>query len=191
MQAGASALSVLTDQQFFGGSYQDLKVARTYNYCPILCKDFILDRYQLHEARSYGADAVLLIAAVLERQHLSELMHEAQELGMETIVEIHARDELGKVDPATNILGVNNRDLTTMATSSEISREIAPDLPAGPLRISESGLKTAREIIDLRELGYQGFLIGSYFMQSGDPKGACQELVTAVQTALTQTIEIQ
>ncbi|MDX1479148.1 MAG: indole-3-glycerol phosphate synthase TrpC [Saprospiraceae bacterium] len=186
MQAGASALSVLTDNHFFGGSHADLKTARSYNFCPILCKDFMIDPYQLHEARSYGADAVLLIAAVLQPAEISDMVAAAHELGMETIIEIHTAGEIAAIDPETEIIGVNNRDLTSMETSLATSINLAGDLPEGPLRISESGIRNARDILELKALDYQGFLIGTHFMRSGDPKQACQELIAAVRMASSE-----
>lgn len=178
MQAGASALSVLTDYTFFGGSLEDLTLVRKSNYCPVLRKDFLIDEYQLVEARSAGADVVLLIAAALDECCLYELARFAHELGMETLIEVHAAEELEKALAAEpSILGVNNRDLKVMKTDIQQSVKLAELIPEGTFCISESGITSAETIRTLRAAGYQGFLIGEHFMRSPEPAQACAALV--------------
>ena len=180
IEAGASALSVLTDQEFFGGSLADLTEARKYNACPILRKDFIIDEYQLIEAKSAGADAVLLIAACLEKAEVKNLAATANDLGLEVLMEIHDTSELGKLNDHIDVLGVNNRDLRVFKTDIQNSVKIASQVPSGQIKISESGIKTAKDIVTLLTAGFDGFLIGEQFMKNADPGRACAELIQEV-----------
>lgn len=177
MQSGASALSVLTDSKFFGGSENDLKTARKFNYCPILRKDFIVDEYQIIESKSLGADVVLLIASVLTAEEIKSFSLLAQQLGMEVILELHDLDEVKKLFHATDIVGVNNRNLKTMEVNIHRSLQIAPELPVEMLKISESGIEKPESIVMLKNHGFKGFLIGSYFMRQSKPHEACRELI--------------
>jgi indole-3-glycerol phosphate synthase len=181
MQAGASALSILTDTEFFGGKNEDLTTARRFNLCPILRKDFVVDEYQLLEARSIGADAVLLIAAVLEPAEVRRLGHLAKALGLEVLLEVHDRAELVRtldvaID-AVDLVGVNNRDLRDFSVSLDRSLELAELLPAHLGRVAESGLRNAADIHLLRRAGFDGFLIGETFMRNSRPEKACAALV--------------
>ncbi len=173
MQAGASALSVLTDRKFFGGSNADLTTARKFNFCPILRKDFVVDAYQVTEAKSIGADAILLIAAILSREQIVQFTGLAHELGMEVILELHAEKELEKVHDGIDIIGVNNRNLETMTTDVATSRSMAALIAPGFIKISESGIDDPATVLELKRLGYNGFLIGSYFMKHPEPEKAC------------------
>lgn len=186
MQAGASALSVLTDAEFFGGSNDDLTTARKFNYCPILRKDFIVDEYQIVEARSIGADAILLIAGVLNKNQIKKFSAFAISLGLEVLLEIHKLEELPEDLENINIVGVNNRDLRDFSTDATRSLEIAARLPAEITKISESGLSDAGKILELKEAGFDGFLIGGAFMQNSRPEAACAELVQKLQSAATK-----
>ena len=186
MQAGASALSVLTDQDFFGGSLADLTEARKYNFCPILRKDFIIDEYQLLEAKSAGADAVLLIAECLEKEALKNLAATANGLGLEVLMEIHDETGLEKLNDYIDVLGVNNRDLRVFKTDIQNSVKIASQIPEGQIKISESGIKTAEDIVTLLKMGYDGFLIGEQFMKNADPGKACGELINKVRQTQSQ-----
>lgn len=177
MQAGASALSVLTDKEFFGGQLSDLTEARTFNFCPILRKDFIIDDYQLIEAKSAGADVVLLIAACLTAEKLHTLAATAKNLGLEVLMEIHDEAELEKLNSNIDVLGVNNRDLTVFKTDLQQSVRLAGLIPEGQVKISESGIKTPEDILTLIDAGYDGFLIGEQFMKHADPARACTELI--------------
>jgi indole-3-glycerol phosphate synthase len=177
MQAGASALSVLTDNPFFGGSKEDLTEARKFNFCPILRKDFVLDEYQIIEAKSIGADAVLLIARILDKSQINKFTALANSLGMEVLLEIHEAGELDKLVDGIHVVGVNNRNLDTLVTDIEVSKELAHLIPPQILKISESGIHSPEVIHDLREYGYEGFLMGEFFMQHARPELACKEFI--------------
>lgn len=178
MQAGASALSVLTDQTFFGGSSQDLITARKYNFCPILRKDFMIDEYQMIEAKSMGADAVLLIAAILDPARLKSLCAFAQSLQLEVMVEVHDEHELkANIDSGANIIGVNNRNLKSFEVDVELSKKLIEFIPKEVVKISESGISSPQTAAMLRACGYDGFLIGGSFMQSGRPEMAAKEFI--------------
>ncbi len=178
MQAGASALSVLTDKRFFGGSSEDLRIARKFNYCPILRKDFILDEYQVIEARSMGADCILLIAACLTTETCKRLASAAKSLHLEVLLEVRNKEE---IDSHTNayvdIIGVNNRNLKNFKTDITRSEELIEFLPSELIKISESGITEADQIRKLKKLGYDGFLIGGYFMRHEDPGNICKNLI--------------
>jgi len=183
MQAGASALSVLTDEHYFGGSSQDLTTARKFNYCPILRKDFIIDEYQITEAKSIGADAVLLIAEILTPEQIRDFTAKAHELGMEVLCELHSEDMVEKLPMDTersrsvDLIGVNNRDLKTFTTSIENSIRIKESLPKDKVLISESGIHSAEQLERLRNAGFHGFLIGELFMREDDPAEAVRNLM--------------
>ena len=181
MQAGASALSVLTDTAFFGGRNEDLIEARKFNYCPILRKDFIVDEYQIVEARSIGADAILLIAACLTSEEMQRLGRFAQSLGLEVLVEVHNRAEIDKLSDAVNVVGGNNRDLTTFTVDIRHSLELYPHLPAELVKISESGLNDPQAVVDLRHAGFEGCLIGEHFMREARPGQACRAFIQQVR----------
>lgn len=178
MQAGASALSILTDHKFFGGSFNNLTKARTYNYCPILQKDFFIDEYQIVEAKSIGADAILLIAAVLSKTEIESMSKLANSLGLEVLLEIHNEDELLKMSNLIDVLGINNRDLKTFETNIKRSIDLINLLPNGLIKISESGIHSANDILELKSQGFNGFLIGENFMRTTNPAKACKELIT-------------
>jgi indole-3-glycerol phosphate synthase len=169
-QAGAGALSVLTDSTYFGGSLEDLLLARACTDLPILRKEFILDPYQVVEARAYGADAILLIAALLDRPAIEALSGLARELGLEVLLEVHSAEELEQAwVPGLDMIGVNNRNLKTFEVSLDTSRQLAPLIPDSALRISESGLGEAAQLRELKTLGYGGFLMGESFMKQPSP----------------------
>ncbi|TAE21970.1 MAG: indole-3-glycerol phosphate synthase TrpC [Candidatus Kapaibacterium sp.] len=189
MQAGASALSVLTEEKFFQGKNDDLKAARKFNYCPILRKDFTIDEYQIIEAKSIGADAILLIAAILTPEEIRQFSQTAQALGLEVLLEVHNREELERsVCDSLNIVGVNNRNLHDFSLSLETSEELAHLIPPGMVKISESGIKSAVDVHRLRSVGFQGFLIGEQFMQHSRPEEACAEFIRAVRS-YTSTVK--
>jgi indole-3-glycerol phosphate synthase len=178
MQAGASALSILTDKDFFGGSSDDLTMARKFNFCPILRKDFIVDEYQIVEAKSIGADAILLIAAALPVKRLNELALFAKSLGLEILMEVHTAEELTSNHEAeVDLVGVNNRDLKTFVVSIEISKKLAPFMPKGKVLISESGIDSPAAIVELRKHGYEGFLMGETFMKHSRPEQAAKDFI--------------
>lgn len=169
---GASALSILTDEDFFGGGSRDLRLARNNNDIPILRKDFIVDPYQVTEARAMGADAILLIAAALAPAEVQQLAHYAHSLQLEVLLEVHNYDELDRVCPDIDVIGVNNRNLHTFTTDLQHSIDLLPYLPEGPVKISESGIRTADEVHRLRAAGFDGCLIGSLFMRHPSPQQA-------------------
>ncbi|HEX8060912.1 MAG TPA: indole-3-glycerol phosphate synthase TrpC [Cyclobacteriaceae bacterium] len=178
MQAGASALSILTDNKFFGGSNDDLTTARKFNFCPILRKDFTIDEYQIVEAKSIGADAILLIAAALEPKIAEKLATFAHSLGLEVLLEVHDEAELRQSSGVdSDLIGVNNRSLKTFEVSIDVSKRLAPMIPAGKVKLSESGLSDPATIAELKKVGYEGFLIGETFMKHGRPEEAAMEFI--------------
>lgn len=180
MQAGATALSILTDEPYFHGKDEDLTVAREWNYCPILRKDFIVDAYQIIEAKSIGADVILLIASLLSRQELREYTRLAHDLGLEVLVEIHEPAELCEEIKEADLLGVNSRSLKRMQVLPEHHAQCLPHLPAHPVKIAESGLRSPQDVAELRDMGYHGFLIGSHFMEHPDPAHACRTFLESL-----------
>ena len=180
MQAGASALSVLTDEHFFGGRNDDLTEARNNNYCPILRKDFIIDEYQLIEARSIGADAILLIAECLTGGEVKTFSKKAHELGLEVLMEVHSAEQLDKLSEHIDLVGVNNRNLKDFTVSIQHSIDILPAIPDDLVKISESGLDDPRSVVELREAGFEGFLIGEYFMMDDNPGEKCRRFTEEV-----------
>ena len=181
MQGGASALSVLTDKYFFGGSFENLGIGRKENYCPILQKDFILDPYQIIEAKSHGTDAILLIAAMLTKDAIKELSAFAASLGLEVLLEIHQKAEVDKISEDVNVIGINNRNLTTFAVDQNNSLALAQYLPEGILKIAESGIKTPQQAYDLLKKGFDGLLIGETFMKTDDPSKTCREFILKIR----------
>lgn len=170
VEAGASALSVLTDTEFFGGSSSDLIAARKVNACPILRKDFTIDEYQIVEAKSIGADAILLIAAVLTPAESQKLATFAHGLGLEVLLEVHDEEELrSNLEVGADLIGVNNRNLKTFEVSIEISKKLAPIIPDSFVKVSESGISDVETIQELRRHGYRGFLMGENFMKHQQP----------------------
>ncbi|GAO43478.1 indole-3-glycerol phosphate synthase TrpC [Flavihumibacter petaseus] len=177
---GASAISVLTDRDFFGGSTADLEAAR-FNQVPLLRKDFIIDPYQLTEARAMGADVILLIAACLSPVQVKDLAAEALSLGLEVLLELHDEQELEHVCKETAIIGINNRDLKTFTVDIDRSLRMAAQLPVDKLKVAESGIDKVENVMKFREHGFQGFLIGEQFMKADDPARAFQQFVIALR----------
>jgi len=177
MQAGASALSVLTDSHFFGGNNEDLTTARKFNFCPILKKDFTVSEYQIIEAKSIGADAILLIAAVLSKEEIKQFTALAQQLEMEVLLEVHTQEELEKYIPEINLVGINNRNLKTFNVDFENSIRLAQQLPANTVKIAESGINDYKNIIELKQHGFDGFLIGENFMKTASPELECKKFI--------------
>jgi len=179
---GVSAVSVLTEPVFFGGSTDDLRSAGELCDVPLLRKDFILDHWQLYEARALGADAVLLIAAILGKKKVAELSETASQLGLKVLLEVHSESELDTISPFIDVIGVNNRDLGTFRVDTGLSLKLAGHLPTDLARISESGIDSPELVRSLREAGYHGFLIGDLFMRQPDPAGALKQFteLTAV-----------
>ena len=178
--AGVSAISVLTDTKFFGGCNADLIAARENTTCPILLKYFVIDEYQVIEAKSIGADIILLIAAILTKEEIAQFTESAHKLGMEVILEVHAEQELEKVFKDVDVIGVNNRNLETMQIDIATSKKLAELIPAGFIKISESGIENPEIVLELKQFGYDGFLIGSYFMKHTEPGKACAEFIQQI-----------
>ncbi len=168
-QAGASALSILTDEHFFGGGLRDIRAARPTVSLPILRKDFIISRYQLLQAKAAQADAVLLIAAALSKEECNALACEAHKLGLEVLLEMHHEGELDYVNEYVDMAGINNRNLGTFHTDVENSFRMAEKLPADILKVSESGISNPETVKLLRQEGFRGFLIGETFMKTANP----------------------
>jgi indole-3-glycerol phosphate synthase len=178
-QGGAAALSVLTDRSFFQGSLADLECARAAVKLPVLRKDFTLAEYHVLEAAAAGADAILLIAAILDERQIRDLRESAARWGMAALVEAHDERELDRAIAAgAGIIGVNNRNLTDFQVTLETSLRLAERIPAGVVRVSESGIHTAADVTRLRAAGYQAFLVGEHLMQAGRPAAALRALVT-------------
>ena len=171
--AGASVLSILTDENFFGGNLKDIRAARPQVSLPILRKDFIIDEYQLYQACIVGADAVLLIAAAL-----SMLAAKAHELKLEVLLEIHSEQELEYIEDNIDMVGVNNRNLGTFHTDVENSFRLAEKLPKEMLLVSESGISSPQTVRQLRAAGFRGFLIGENFMKTPQPGNALKEFIS-------------
>jgi indole-3-glycerol phosphate synthase len=169
MQAGASALSILTDKHFFGGSDDDLTIARQFNFCPLLRKDFVVDEYQITEAKSIGA---------LAPARVVELNTFAHSLGLEVLFEVHNEDELYKeAIEQVDMVGVNNRDLKTFQVSIEVSKRLSSLIPQHVVKVSESGISDPATIIELKQLGYRGFLMGENFMKHSQPEKAANDFI--------------
>ncbi len=177
-KSGASGISVLTDTQYFGGSLDDLLLARASHKIPLLRKEFIVDEYQLLEAKAFGADAILLIAAILSRKKIKQLSEFAQSLALEVLLEIHTLEELEKsIMPSLDLIGVNNRNLKTFGVSLQNSIELITHIPTDFVRVSESGLNSAEDVRLLRKHGFQGFLIGETFMKTDNPGKSLEEFI--------------
>jgi indole-3-glycerol phosphate synthase len=179
--AGAAALSVLTEEDFFSGSLEDLKVARQATAIPVLRKDFIIDPWQVWEARAAGADSFLLIAAIVDDDALGEMLRLGRSLEMEPLVEVHSRQELDRALTArARIIGVNNRDLRTFEVRLETSFDLVEAIPEDCIAVSESGLRTQDDVARLRRAGFDAFLIGEHLMREADPSRPLRELIGPV-----------
>jgi len=177
-EAGAIALSVLTDEAFFGGCLAHLVEIRAATVLPVLRKDFVLDAWQVWEARASGADAVLLIVAGLSDEELRALLAVAREAGMDALVEVHDRGELERaLSAGARVVGVNNRDLRTLEVSLGTSLALAPAIPKGVVAVAESGIRTGEDVRRLRDAGYDAFLVGEHLMAAPDPGAALARLI--------------
>jgi len=179
-ESGASALSVLTDKNFFGGSDEDLVEARI-NQIPILRKDFIINEYQVTEAKSIGADVILLIAACLSPKEVKRLATFAKSLGLEVLLELHDERELEHICDETELIGINNRNLKTFEVNIEQSLIMGQKIPGDKIKIAESGIRSVDDIMMFKENGFKGFLIGELFMKEADPTIAFAEFVNALR----------
>lgn len=174
---GAAALSILTDEKFFGGNVENLQKARAVCTAPILRKDFILHPYQIWEARAFGADAVLLIVAMLDRTQLFELLLAAAESGMQALVEVHNQAELDRALLAgVNLIGINNRDLQTFEVKLEVTERLSELIPSSCVRVAESGIKSRSDVKRMAACGVEAVLVGSHLMRQADPGAALAKL---------------
>lgn len=182
-EGGASAASILTDRDFFGGSFRDLEnVKSTVLDLPLLRKDFLIDSYQVHEAKAYGADIILLIAAILSKDQVREMTDLAVSLGLQVLLEVHDEKELDHWVPDIRLVGVNNRDLRTFSVDLRRSVDLASKMPGEVIRVSESGLHEPKDIINLFNVGYNGFLMGERFMKTPDPGTALKNFMEHLNT---------
>lgn len=179
--AGASGMSVLTDGKYFGGSLDDLLIARASTFFPILRKEFIVDEYQILEAKAYGADAILLIAASLSQEEITRFSAFAKSLGLDVLCEAHNLEEVKKsIVETVDMLGINNRNLKTFDVSIEVSKELAQHIPNEFVKVSESGISSIEAIKELKPYGYEGFLIGELFMKTNDPGQSALHFINAL-----------
>lgn len=179
-QHGASGISVLTDHEFFGGSLDDL-LAATINEVPLLRKDFMIDEYQLIEAKAYGAEVILLIAACLTPAEVKTMAGVARGLGLEVLLEIHNEEELGHICEAVDLVGVNNRNLKTFTVSIDTSLALINKIPKEKPAVAESGISDVDTIVTLRQAGFTGFLIGENFMKQASPSIAFADFVNQLK----------
>ncbi|WP_299315857.1 indole-3-glycerol phosphate synthase TrpC [uncultured Aquimarina sp.] len=177
-EAGACGMSVLTDGKYFGGSLDDLLLARAASTMPLLRKEFIIDEYQLLEAKAYGADVILLIAAVLSRDEIKSLSEFAKSISLDVLLEVHNLEELEKsIMPSLDMLGVNNRNLKTFDVSTDVSKELSKHIPDDFIKVSESGISSIEAIKELQQYDYKGFLIGENFMKTENPGISAVEFI--------------
>ncbi len=177
-KAGVCGMSVLTDIKYFGGSLEDLQLARASVDMPLLRKEFIIDEYQILEAKAYGADVILLIAAVLSREEIKTFSELAKSIGLDVLLEVHNEEELQKsIMPSLDMLGVNNRNLKTFEVSLETSKALSKLIPNDFVKVSESGISSIQAIQDLKQYDYQGFLIGENFMKTDNPGKSASDFI--------------
>ncbi|MDG1729674.1 MAG: indole-3-glycerol phosphate synthase TrpC [Algibacter sp.] len=180
--AGVCGMSVLTDGKYFGGSLDDLLTARASCNLPLLRKEFIIDEYQMLEAKAYGADVILLIAAILSRDEIKQFSEFAKRLNLDVLLEVHNEEELHKsVMPSLDMLGVNNRNLKTFDVSLQTSKSLSNLIPNDFVKVSESGISNIEAIKELQPYGYQGFLIGENFMKTDNPGASATEFIKTLE----------
>lgn len=182
LDANVAAQSILTDTSFFGGTMADLMEARIINQQkPILRKDFIVDGFQIVEAKAIGADVILLIAACLTKEQIKNYGQLATDLGLEVLYEVHTQEDLDKIELDNKIIGINNRNLKTFDVDLEHSIALANQIPDSCIKVSESGISDPRIITGLKEYGFKGFLIGETFMKTDNPGEACEEFISQIR----------
>lgn len=179
---GASGISILTDNQYFGGSLDDLILARAITHLPLLRKDFMIDEFQIIEAKAFGADVILLIAAILTREEIKTLAELAKSLQLEVLLEIHNQEELEKsIMPSLDLIGINNRNLKTFEVNLQYSKHLAKHIPSEFIKISESGIDSAESVSELKQYGFKGFLMGEYFMKSENPESEMKKFINKIK----------
>jgi indole-3-glycerol phosphate synthase len=181
--AGVCGMSILTNGKYFGGSLDDLILARASCQLPLLRKEFIIDSYQIIEAKSYGADAILLIAAILTKNEIKQFSELAKSLHLDVLLEVHNKEELQKsIIPSLDMIGVNNRNLKTFEVNLETSKQLSEQIPDDFVKVSESGISSVNAIKELQLFGYKGFLIGENFMKTSNPGTSATEFINALKT---------
>ena len=184
-KAGAAGLSILTNKKYFDGNIEDIIVIRNFTEIPILRKEFIISEYQIIEAKSIGADAILLIATILSKKEILKFSSLAKKLGLEVLVEVHSCEELEKISGNDiDLIGVNNRNLDSLEIDLNNSIELFKMIPDDYIKISESGISKVESIIKLKEIGYQGFLIGENFMKTNDPMVSAYDFIKSVENEI-------
>jgi indole-3-glycerol phosphate synthase len=181
IEAGSSAVSVLTDSDFFGGSSSDLTDVRRLVTCPVLRKDFIVDEYQIIEARSVGADAVLLIAELHPAGRLEKLYRFAQSLELEVLIEIHDKKNIPRIPPDADMIGINSRNLASFQVNHDHLLQLIHFLPKNVVKVAESGIKSVIDYVNLKNAGFNAFLIGEYFMSTTNPGRTCKSFIDALR----------
>lgn len=176
---GASVVSVLTDEQFFGGSFEDLQQAKEILNIPILRKDFIVDEFQVYETKAIGADLMLLIAECLTKDEVYNLAKTAKEIGLEVLLELHSEDQMEKINEFIDLIGINNRNLKNFEVDIQKSKQILKQLPQNLIKVAESGISDPETVKELRQAGFQAFLIGENFMKADNPSQAFEQFVKA------------
>jgi indole-3-glycerol phosphate synthase len=180
--AGVCGMSVLTDGKYFGGSLDDLLLAKASCNLPLLRKEFIIDEYQLLEAKAYGADVILLIATILTREEIKQFSDLAKSLQLDVLLEVHNEEELHKsIMPSLDMIGINNRNLKTFEVSLDTSKVLSTLIPNDFVKVSESGISTVKAIKELQSFGYQGFLIGENFMKTDNPGESATEFINKLK----------
>ncbi|MGV0755741.1 indole-3-glycerol phosphate synthase TrpC [Empedobacter brevis] len=174
---GASVVSVLTDEHFFGGSFDDLQQAKEVLNIPVLRKDFIVDEFQVYETKAIGADLMLLIAECLTKNEVYNLAKTAKEIGLEVLLELHSEDQLEKINEFIDLIGINNRNLKNFEVDLEKSKQILKQLPTDLIKVAESGISDPKTVKELRQAGFQAFLIGENFMKAEHPTEAFEQFV--------------
>ncbi|WP_185859504.1 indole-3-glycerol phosphate synthase TrpC [Blattabacterium cuenoti] len=178
--SGVSGISILTDKNFFSGKNEDLKKSRSIVSTPILRKDFIIDEYQIIESKSIGADVILLIAGILSKSQIENFSKLAKSIDLETIIEIHNEFEIDKITEELDIVGINNRDLQTFIVDYDNCLKLSSRIPDNYIKIAESGIDNVNIILELRKKGFEGFLIGEYFMKRKDPGKICRNFIKSL-----------
>lgn len=182
-KAGVCGMSVLTDGKYFGGSLDDLLIASASCNLPLLRKDFIIDEYQIMEAKAHGADVILLIAAILKREEIKQFSELAKSFNLDVLLEVHNEEELHKsIMPSLDMLGVNNRNLKTFRVSLETSKSLSKIIPNDFVKVSESGISSVEAIKELQPNGYQGFLIGENFMKKDNPGESASQFIKQLES---------
>ena len=180
--SGVCGISVLTEGKYFGGSLEDLDIARASTDLPLLRKDFVIDEFQIIEAKSHGADVILLIASILSQKEIKLLSTFAKSLGLEVLLEVHNLEELNKsIMPSLDLIGVNNRNLKSFEVNLNTSKTLANNIPNEFIKISESGINNSETIIDLKSHGYRGFLVGENFMKTENPGESSFKFINKIE----------